>query len=86
MKHNSMKDQRKNFWKNPLVLSCLVVVGYWIYTYHWEHALGFLPYTILLLCPLMHIFMHGNHGHGGNGDYENPKNNQDTLKGKQHAR
>ena len=27
------------------------------------HALGALPYLLLLACPLMHLFMH--HGHGG---------------------
>lgn len=57
----------KSIWKNPLVIVCLVAVGYWVFTYHAEHALGYLPYAILLLCPLMHIFMHGGHGHGGHG-------------------
>lgn len=29
------------------------------------------PYLILLLCPLMHIFMHRGHGgHGGHGDHK----------------
>ena len=79
---NPMRHQSKTkvFWKNPIVIVCLIAVGYWIYTYHLEHALGFLPYLILLLCPLMHIFMHGNHGHGGHGhgeecDHENHKHN-----------
>ena len=31
----------------------------------WEHALGALPYPILLACPLMHLFMHDGHAHGG---------------------
>ena len=34
---------------------------------HRAHAVGVLPLLlILLLCPLMHMFMHG--GHGGHGD------------------
>tara|TARA_R110002072_G_scaffold64203_1_gene159150 strand:+ start:129662 stop:129928 length:267 start_codon:yes stop_codon:yes gene_type:complete len=61
------QTEMKNFWKNPVVLVCVIAVGYWVYTYHLEHALGLLPYAILLLCPLMHIFMHGNHGHDGHG-------------------
>ncbi len=86
MGHNNIKDQHNGFWKNPLVLIGLAVVGYWVYTYHWEHALGFLPYAILLLCPLMHVFMHGSHGHGGHSshgvhwNHENRENNQETEK------
>ena len=41
---------------------------------HWAHALGALPYLILLACPLMHLFMHGKHGHGHHNDHENKKN------------
>lgn len=32
---------------------------------HWAHAFGLLPYVVLLACPLMHLFMHRGHGHGG---------------------
>jgi hypothetical protein len=33
---------------------------------HRLHLLGALPWLLLLLCPLMHLFMHGGHGgHGG---------------------
>ena len=59
-------QKSSNFWKSPIAIVCYIGVGYWIYTYHWEHALGLLPYAIILLCPLMHIFMHGSHG-GGHG-------------------
>lgn len=31
---------------------------------HWAHVLGWLPYLILLACPLMHLLMHRGHGHG----------------------
>ena len=62
-----MKSQ---FWKNPLVLIGLVGIAYWLFTYHKEHLLGWLPYLIILACPLMHIFMHGDHGsHGGHGEH-----------------
>ena len=36
---------------------------------HWGHALGVLPYLILLACPLMHLFMHHGHGHGAGGSH-----------------
>ncbi|WP_374402830.1 DUF2933 domain-containing protein [Niveibacterium sp.] len=31
---------------------------------HRAHVLGALPYLVILLCPLMHLFMHGGHHHG----------------------
>lgn len=35
-----------------------------LYTEHEVHILGALPYLLVLLCPLMHLFMHGGgHGH-----------------------
>ena len=70
MNYKKRIPKEKNFWKNPFVILCLIGVGYWLYTYHYEHALGFLPYSILLLCPFMHIFMHGGHGHGNHKSHE----------------
>ena len=38
---------------------------------HLAGTLRWLPLAILLLCPLMHVFMHkghGGHGQGGNAD------------------
>lgn len=43
----------------------LAVAGFFLFTEHRAHALGILPYLLLLACPLMHLFMH--HGHGGHG-------------------
>ena len=72
------------FWKNPLIWFCILAVGYWLYSYHLEHAMGILPYAILLLCPLMHIFMHGGHGHGGHSDHSHDEHHEG--KGDQNAR
>ncbi len=30
---------------------------------HRLHALGYIPWLILLACTLMHVFMHRGHGH-----------------------
>ncbi len=36
---------------------------------HRPHLFGWLPYLIILACPLMHLFMHGgHHGHHHGGD------------------
>jgi hypothetical protein len=46
----------------------LAIGGFFLVTEHRAHLLGFLPYALLLLCPLLHLF-HGGHGrsHAGHG-------------------
>jgi hypothetical protein len=43
---------------------CVVAALFLIYE-HTMHVLGVLPYLLLLACPLMHVFMHHVHQHGG---------------------
>lgn len=42
-----------------------VIAGFYLWTEHRAHVFGILPYLLLLACPLMHVFMHKGHGHGG---------------------
>ena len=62
------------FFKPQTSRACLVcavlllIAGFLLWTEHLAHALGFLPYLLILACPLMHIFMHGSHG--GHGHHE----------------
>jgi hypothetical protein len=44
----------------PLTFSAFVVGAYLLWT-HSGHVVSALPYLILLLCPLMHLFGH-RHG------------------------
>ena len=39
--------------------------AYYLVTEHREHLIDYLPYVLLIACPLMHMFGHG-HRHGGN--------------------
>jgi Protein of unknown function (DUF2933) len=48
-----------------VLLAFLAIAGTLLFTEHRAHVLGALLYLPLLLCPLMHLFMHGGHGHGG---------------------
>lgn len=51
------------------LLGFLAIAAFYLITEHTAHTLGILPYAVLLLCPLMHVFMHGGHGtdHSGHG-------------------
>ena len=44
-------------------LVAVSVLGFLIYEGHGAHLLGYAPFLLILACPLMHIFMHGGHGH-----------------------
>lgn len=49
------------------VIGFLIIGGYFLWTEHSAHlalALPYLPWLLLLACPLLHLFMHGGHGHG----------------------
>jgi fatty acid desaturase len=58
-----------SFWTSRAFLACailLAIAGVLLWTEHLAHALGLLPFLLILACPLLHIFMHGGHGgHGG---------------------
>jgi hypothetical protein len=42
------------------------IAAYFLWTEHRAHVIEFLPWVFLALCPLMHLFMHRGHDHGGN--------------------
>lgn len=58
------RDRRFDF----AMLVLIGIVGFFLLTEHRAHALGVLPFAILLLCPLHHVFMHRGHGNHGDGD------------------
>lgn len=39
-----------------------LAAAYFLWTEHRAHVIQFLPWGILALCPLMHVFMHRGHG------------------------
>jgi len=68
--HYSHRDQG-SFLISPaglVLIGFLVIAGVLLFTEHRAHVLGALIWLPLLLCPPMHMFMHGGHGgHGGHG-------------------
>ena len=61
-------SQQKSFWRTRTAMALLgfsLVAGFLLLSEHRAHVLGWLPWLILLACPLLHVFMHGGHGKGG---------------------
>jgi hypothetical protein len=70
--HMPNTPQRGSWFQSRIttwaLLGFLAVGGFFLFTEHTAHLLGFLPYALLLLCPLMMLFMHRSHGgHGSMG-------------------
>lgn len=55
-----------------VLLAFLAIAAFFLVAEHTAHVAGLLPYALLLLCPLLHLFMHRGHGaHGNQGDQGN---------------
>ncbi len=68
--NTQIPTNKRPWWRSRIglaLLGFLVIASVFLITEHTAHTLGFLPYGLLLLCPLLHLFMHGGHGsnHGG---------------------
>jgi len=67
------------FWHSRYAIGLLVigaVAGYFLWTEHRAHLSQWWPYAILLLCPLMHVFMHHEHGSDANTETSKDDNDQ----------
>lgn len=54
-----------------VMLGFLLIAGVLLFTEHRAHVFGVLIWLPLLLCLLMHFFMHGGHGgHGGHAGHD----------------
>ena len=45
----------------------LAIAAVFLIMGHRTHLFGVLPYVLFLLCPVLHLFMHGRHGRGHAG-------------------
>lgn len=67
--------EEPSFWRSKygiVLLGFGIIAAFFLLSEHWAHALGILPFLLILACPLMHIFMHGRHGgHGGHHNHGN---------------
>lgn len=72
-------SSKPSFWFTSKGIGALGLIGavsYFLLMEHRQHLFGLLPFLILLLCPLMHLFMHGGHGHGKHGGSEHTDSNE----------
>ena len=49
--------------KGWFIITAVISIVYYLLTKHNQHFFEYLPFSILLLCPLMHLFIHGSHHH-----------------------
>lgn len=63
-------DARTKARSTTALVVFVIVAAVFLVSEHRAHLVGWIPYwpyLLLLACPLMHLFMHGSHGHGSHG-------------------
>ena len=58
-------------------LGFVLIAAYFLITEHRAHVFQYLPFLLVLACPLMHLF----HGHGSHGGHER----EETTSGSKNA-
>ena len=59
-----MKNRKPYFSLSPYGLAALGLMlapAYFLLVEHRAHVWYYLPYVIFLVCPALHLFMHGRH-------------------------
>jgi hypothetical protein len=75
--------QRRVAW---LATACIAAVALLaIAIDHRAHALGVLPYLLLLACPFMHLLHGGHHGHSGPRDSGDEGSSRPVSRGSTHS-
>lgn len=81
---------KTRYWNSLHGITTIFLVGaalYFIFVEHSDHILPYLPILIILLCPLMHIFMHKGHGGGhGHGEHKHQDEEEAYRRGKEAGR
>ena len=65
---NQRKQPRLHSRPRLVLLGFAGVAAFFLLSEHRAHLIGWLPWLILLACPLMHVFMHRGHGKGHSHD------------------
>jgi hypothetical protein len=82
--HTDHHEQPRKSWLlsrwGIVLLGFLIIASALLFTEHQAHVLGVLIWLPLLACPLMHLFMHGGHGHGGHGARPTPDTERNNAR------
>lgn len=71
--------EHSSFWKSRTGIALcafVAIAAALLILEHRAHALQWLPFALLLACPLLHLF-HGHGGHGGHGGGAHDKSDTD---------
>lgn len=75
MKHptSPQANPPRNLWRTRYGVGLMVmgaVAAFFLLAEHRAHIFGAWPFLLILICPLMHLFMHRGHGgHDGHGHH-----------------
>lgn len=64
--HDHSTGESRGFWRSRTAIALtgfLLIGGFLLVSEHRLHVLGYLPFLLVLACPLLHMF----HGHGSHG-------------------
>lgn len=83
MNTSQSTELSRRWWQSKMgmiLLAFLAIAAFFLITEHTAHFFGVLPFVLLLLCPLLHLFMHRGHsdqndqaGHSDHGGPSDPK-------------
>lgn len=73
--HQPERRSSRGKW---VLIGFLAVGVFFLLTEHRAHLFGWLPFLLVLACPLMHLF-HGHGGHGGPDDSRAPASGADSI-------
>jgi hypothetical protein len=65
-------SQERSWIRSPsglILLAFLAIAAFFLIMEHRAHVFGVLPYVLFLLCPVLHLLMHGRH-RGTHTDHE----------------
>jgi Protein of unknown function (DUF2933) len=65
-------SRERSWLRSPgglILLAFLAIAAFFLILEHRAHVVGVLPYVLFLLCPVLHLLLHGRHG-GTHTDHE----------------